>query len=246
MLPIAADMKLPFLLFVTDASTERVSSMLWYEQIFLWLRAAEFTTLPAWRESQAEGEERTLPVHALWMELTKRFSRLAWQARKNALHELRTRLGISNHWDAEYSENEALGRRFLMLNLAELKELRRAGVTIGAHTMSHPMLSQMSPENAFEEMARSRTRLEDALGEPVWALAYPFGNQDAVSDRDRELASRAGFKCAFMNVEGLLAENRFSIPRVHVSLTMSLAEFDAHLSGFHHSIRTLASAAMPA
>src|SRR5262249_13940546 len=143
-------------------------------------------------------------------------------------------------------EKQALERRFFMLNRAELKELPRAGVAIGAHTMSHPMLSQMSQENASREIAESRLILDNTLGETVWALAYPFGNRAAVSPREEKLARDAGFKCAFMNVEDTSTEGTLALPRIHVSLGMSAAELDAHVSGFHNVIRKLASAAVPA
>ena len=93
-----------------------------------------------------------------------------------------------------------------MLNVTELKELQRSGATIGAHSISHPMLSQMAEGDAFEEISGSRSRLEAALGAPVLAFALPFGNSQAVSGREPELAKRAGFRCAFMNVEDISAE----------------------------------------
>ena len=244
MLPIIADTGIPFLFFVTGAAAEQASSMLWYEQVFLWLKAARAERLSSLCKSWYPAQRSRLP--ALWFELLKRFSAIEWPARRTALDDLRTRLGISKDWASEYSENEALNRRFFMLNRAELKELRRAGIAIGAHTMSHPMLSLMSQENAFREIADSRSILENTLGETVLALAYPFGNRAAVSPREEKLARNAGFKCAFMNVEDASAEGTMSIPRIHVSLDMSAAELDAHVSGFHTAIRKLASAAVPA
>jgi len=78
--------------------------------------------------------------------------------------------------------------------------------------------------------------LEAALGKPVWALAYPFGNSEAVGDREPELARRAGFRCAFMNVE-LGTAGWFAFSRIHVSLETTPAELEAHVSGFYRSVR---------
>ena len=80
-------------------------------------------------------------------------------------------------------------------------------------------------------------RLESALGKEVWALAYPFGNVEAVSRREPELAARAGFKCAFMNVEDGAADAWFAFPRIHVSCATTLAELEAHVSGFYRLMR---------
>lgn len=226
--------------FLTGASAEETSSMLWYEQMFLWLKATSAERIASLRESWYP--RRMLQLNTLWVELMKRFSTMAGPVRQTAIEDLRTRLGISKDWASEYSENEALNRRFFMLNRHELKQLRRAGMTIGAHTLSHPMLSRMSQEDAREEIAQSRSALENALDEKVWGLAYPFGTRDTVSCREEALARGAGFSCAFMNVEDPSTDSKYMFPRIHVSLTMSLAELDAHVSGFHSAIRKLASA----
>jgi hypothetical protein len=65
---------------------------------------------------------------------------------------------------------------------------------------------------------------------PVWALAYPFGE---------DMAAQAGFTCAFLNMEGGLGADtpRFALRRVHVTADMSLAEFEAHVSGFYRALR---------
>jgi peptidoglycan/xylan/chitin deacetylase (PgdA/CDA1 family) len=242
MLPIIQEMEVPFLFFVTSASCEEISSTLWYEQLHIWLQAAGRETLVRLRRSlnPAGGPAQ---VRSIWTDLIKQFSALDWNARRDALEQMRTRIGISSRWESEYSQNEALRRRFFMLNVAELKELQASGATIGAHTVSHPMLSQMTEGHAFAEISQNRSRLEAALGASVWAFAFPFGNFEAVSGRDSELAKRAGFQCAFMNVEGVPAENKFALPRVHVCFNTTLAELDAHLSGFHHSIRSKFAAA---
>jgi peptidoglycan/xylan/chitin deacetylase (PgdA/CDA1 family) len=242
MLPIIADAQVPFLFFVTGASVDAASSMLWYEKVFLWMKAAAPERLSRLSEPQYAGSD----LRAVWVALLKQLSALEWHARKEAIEELRIRLGISNNWQAEYSENEALCRRFFMLNRTEVNELMQAGMTIGAHTMSHPMLSHMIQDHAFNEIERSRSVLESTLGGIVWAFAYPFGTREAVNSREEQLARDAGFKCAFMNIEDSYTENKFGFPRIHVSLNMSVAELDAHVSGFHAAIHKVASAAMPA
>jgi len=243
MLPIITDAQLPFLFFITGASTDDAPSMLWYEQMSLWLK----TTGTARFSLLFEAQHGKAPqLNSQWVQLLKDFSALEWRARKDALEELRTRFGISKDWEAEYSENEVLRRRFFMLNRTELHKLQQAGMTVGAHTMSHPVLSQMSQENAFDEIARSRSALESAVGESIWALAYPFGTHEAVGRREEDLAQKAGFQCAFINVEDASTGQKFAFPRIHVSLTMSVAELDAHVSGFHTVIRKFASAAVPA
>jgi len=127
-------------------------------------------------------------------------------------------------------------------------------MSIGAHSLSHPILGRASEELAWQEISESRSVLEKALGRTVWAFGYPFGNAATVTGRDFRLAEQAGFHCAFMNVGGGFGAkidrakinpskinhskiNRFAQPRVHVTADMSLFEFEAHISGFYRSLR---------
>lgn len=237
MLPIVQDLSVPLLFFVTGASLAQQSLMLWYEQLYLWfLRAGESFSLQLPWQPRPYVVQSCREVHSLWRELIRKLSALDANSRTQVLEGVRTQLGIAENWEPEYAQNEASQRRFFMLNLCELRQLADAGMTIGAHTLSHPMLSQMTEEMAFHEMSQSRVQLEEALDKEIWALAYPFGNPEAVSAREPELAKRAGFKCAFMNVQSG-SNDRFSLSRVHVSAGMNLAEFEAHVSGFYRSIR---------
>ncbi len=69
-------------------------------------------------------------------------------------------------------------------------------VTIGAHTVSHPVLSALSPEQACTEMRDSRERIEAHIGAPVAHFCYPFGSRNEVGAREFELARKLGFKTA--------------------------------------------------
>jgi len=117
----------------------------------------------------------------------------------------------------------------------ELRTLVAAGMTIGAHTMSHPMLSQSPLELARAEISESGTRLEAALGERPWAFAYPFGDAQSVTPEVLKMPKDAGYEAAFMNFGGGLGSNlpAFAMPRIHVTAEMSLAEFEGHVSGFY-------------
>jgi peptidoglycan/xylan/chitin deacetylase (PgdA/CDA1 family) len=108
-------------------------------------------------------------------------------------------------------------------------------MSIGAHTTSHPILSLCSEEEVRREIEESKNGLEKALGRPIWAFAYPFGNPSTMGEREVRLAREAGFACAFLNVEHWSADpsNPFALPRTHVNRDTALPEFAAHLSGIH-------------
>jgi len=63
----------------------------------------------------------------------------------------------------------------LMMTSAEVKAMRRAGMLIGAHTVSHPILARLTDDAAGQEIASSKLFLEELLGERIALFAYPNG-----------------------------------------------------------------------
>jgi peptidoglycan/xylan/chitin deacetylase (PgdA/CDA1 family) len=238
MLPIIRELNVPFLFFITGESLSETPGMLWYEKLYLRLTAVGpgiSLELPWGREIIGKQSQQRIAVQ--WREYMRKLSAFDANARKVILENMRTQLGIPQEWESEYSRREAVRRRFYMMGRNELRQLMAAGVTIGAHSLSHPMLSRMSEELAFDEIRQSRVALQEAIGTEIRALAFPFGDSDSVGPRESLLARRAGFTCAFLNTETQTAGDCFALPRVHVSAGMNLAEFEAHVSGFYRTAR---------
>jgi peptidoglycan/xylan/chitin deacetylase (PgdA/CDA1 family) len=95
-------------------------------------------------------------------------------------------IGKPNPWMASDS-----GAR--MMTVAELRELVRAGFEIGAHTVTHPDLSQLDFENCLREMSDSRKTLERLLGIRVQSFAYPYCHYGPAA---LEAVRAAGFTAA--------------------------------------------------
>jgi len=79
-----------------------------------------------------------------------------------------------------------------MLTWGQVRRLRDAGWTIGAHTLTHPDLTALSDARCEWEISASKAFLEDAMGEPVTSFAYPFGRFDR---RTRRIVAEH-FSCA--------------------------------------------------
>lgn len=78
------------------------------------------------------------------------------------------------------------------LDNRQIKRLAR-DFEIGAHTMTHPRLTRLTPSDAREEMAASRTYLERVIGSPVTSVCYPYGDvNQSVADAARELGFAYG------------------------------------------------------
>ena len=66
----------------------------------------------------------------------------------------------------------------LMMASHEVRGLRDAGMQIGAHTVSHPILSAIGVDEAHDEIANGKKFLEQLLGERIGLFAYPNGKPD--------------------------------------------------------------------
>ena len=66
----------------------------------------------------------------------------------------------------------------LMMTSDEVRGMRKAGMQIGAHTVSHPILATLDPAAARSEISDSKHALENLLGERVGLFAYPNGKPD--------------------------------------------------------------------
>ncbi len=240
MVPILRELGLSCLFFATGVSAEPTPSMLWYEELYLMLLdAAE----PIALNLPEAGVEVSITAgsgkHSRWWNLVEKLSQFDRRSRRGLLDQIRSQLKLSETWTARFFEQPALASRFFTLDLVGLRQLAAAGMTVGAHSLSHPVLAKASPDLAWQEISESRSVLESALGKTIWAFGYPFGNAATVTGRDVRLAEQAGFRCAFMNVAGGFGAkvDRFTVPRVHVTAEMSLAEFEAHISGFYRTLR---------
>jgi peptidoglycan/xylan/chitin deacetylase (PgdA/CDA1 family) len=241
MLPILQEFELKVLFFVTGASLDHTPTMLWHEELYLiFLAAPQSFTLELLETRQRVGVRRQ-EKRSLWWDSVRELSRYDPNFRKTLLERIRMQLGLPEQWDAEYRRDPVLSRRFLVLNRTELHQLAAAGMCVGAHTLSHPMLSQSAPDVAWSEISENKHSLEEALRQEIWALAYPFGDSSSVTSRELQMAEQVGFKDAFLNVGGDLGSqtSRFALPRVHITADMTLAEFEARISGFYRSLQEL-------
>lgn len=104
----------------------------------------------------------------------------------------------------------------LMMDREQVRRLADHGIVVGAHTVTHPILMRVTPEQALSEMRDSKAWLEDLLERPVELFAYPNGKfgKDYALDH-AVLAQKAGFKAAVATDWGVSGRdtNRFQLPR---------------------------------
>ncbi|WP_336814523.1 polysaccharide deacetylase family protein [Bosea sp. MMO-172] len=230
--PVLARHEAPWTLFVTPGFADRTARLWWLEleeairalpRLDLALPDGRFT---ARTESDTEKD--------------RAFARLYWRLRRgpeatllSAIAMLATEAGID---PAALVERECLPWE-------TLRALSGApGVTIGAHTLTHPMLAKHDVDVTRREIVGSKQRLETELGIPIRHFAYPVGDPGSAGPRDFALAAEAGFESAVTTRPGQLlpehAGHLHALPRVSLNgLHQNEAALRALLSGLPFWLR---------
>lgn len=104
----------------------------------------------------------------------------------------------------------------LMMTDHQVRMLRCAGMLVGAHTVSHPILARLDRDHIRDEIGRSRDTLQSLLNEPVRLFAYPNGKpgQDYLADAV-EVVRSLGFDAAMSTKWGAASQSSdlFQLPR---------------------------------
>jgi len=116
-----------------------------------------------------------------------------------------------------------------VLGWDELKRLAGEGVTLGAHTRTHPLMNRMSLDEARDEALGSLDDLRDRIGLQPPVLAYPAGG---CTPQLARMIEQAGFRFAFTTRRGindLRTADRCLLRRINVGRGTSDAALRAQL-----------------
>ncbi|MCS6944605.1 MAG: polysaccharide deacetylase family protein, partial [Sutterellaceae bacterium] len=104
----------------------------------------------------------------------------------------------------------------LMMNCEQVADLAAAGFDIGGHTVTHPILARLSPEEARAEIAGGKSDLEAIVGRRVALFAYPNGvpGKDYAAEHVR-LVRACGFQAGVSTAWGVAVwrSDPFQLPR---------------------------------
>ena len=89
-----------------------------------------------------------------------------------------------------------------MLSWTEVREMSKHGIFFGSHTMSHPVLSDISVEEARREIFESKNIIEEQIQKPVTTFAYPYGKKEDYTDEVTKILIDEGFEYACTTTMG--------------------------------------------
>lgn len=104
----------------------------------------------------------------------------------------------------------------LMMHACDVVALARAGMQIGAHTCSHPILARLDADAARREIAGSKDALQNLLQQDVSLFAYPNGKPgEDYDEHSVSLARQCGFDAAVSTSWGAArrGDDLFQLPR---------------------------------
>lgn len=150
------------------------------------------------------------PRQRLYRELHQLLRPLPYEERQAVLNDLRALAGA-----------DPAGRpTHHALSSDEVSRLAEGGlIEVGAHTVTHPVLSALPADAQRNEIRRSKIRLEEILNRPVTSFAYPFGGPCDYTAETAAAVREAGFDCACSTITGVVRRDTdfFQLPRVIVS-----------------------------
>jgi peptidoglycan/xylan/chitin deacetylase (PgdA/CDA1 family) len=214
-LPVLERYHLPATLFVPTAFPGRPELAFWWDRLYSAIQCAD-------GNRPVQTPLGPLPVGST-------------AQRKQAFNRLRAYVKSTPHqaamaWvDRFCAELQAPPVEGDVLTWEELRQVVKAGVALGAHTRTHPMMDQIPAEVVRSEAAGSRQDLREQTGEMLPIFAYPSGgyNREVL-----KILAEEGFQLAFTTQRGLNAfppADPYQVRRVNVGPRTTLPLLRAQL-----------------
>lgn len=128
---------------------------------------------------------------------------------------------------------DVLPPEHVTLDWDELRALARAGVTIAAHSHTHPILSRIPLDQARDEIRTSQRLIAQEIGHALPIFAFPDGQPAAFNPNVKSLLREEGFKLAWTTVEGrvdLALDDPLCLPRIAMGGELTRAQVHFRLT----------------
>ncbi len=221
--PILKEYDVPVTIFLT-AGHKEVCDFTWTDLLRWWFKLTQLERYEfrlngyqsKWNFSNVNDRLNAIS------EFSRKLKSMDNAQRKMILEKLEKDLRI-NHSDLPHAS---------LLTWNQVKAISQSRVKIGAHTISHPILNQMTLANARYEIFESKKRLEEILSHKIKHFAYPNGELGDFTVEHEKLVAQAGFESASSTILGLndSRTNRYALRRMYAA-EESLAYFASRLVG---------------
>ncbi|MGH7492828.1 MAG: polysaccharide deacetylase family protein [bacterium] len=184
--PILKSLDLPATLFVPTAYPDHPERSFWWDRLYRAFHSTKQTELSS------------TPLGALSLKTS--------QERRQSLGRLQKHIKTIPHAEAmrlvgaicSALDSSEMAQKSV-LSWDDLRRLANEGVTICAHTQTHPIMTQLLPEQVRQEITGSHCDLQREIGEVLPIFCYPSGSHD---DMVVNILREEGFMLAFTTLKG--------------------------------------------
>jgi peptidoglycan/xylan/chitin deacetylase (PgdA/CDA1 family) len=143
-------------------------------------------------------------------------------------------------------EYRAQSDRFRPLDWTEARKLAEHPlIHVGSHSMEHFMMGLLDDAALRREFLDSRALLEDRLGVPITAFAYPYGvrHYRAYSERTEEMLRSCGYQSSFTSEinRARVGTGPYLVPRISLVDTDTGRDAQAKAAGCYDWVRVAQS-----
>ncbi len=210
--PILKAAGVPFAVYVASSFPDRLGELWWLALEAVIAKNDQIGLV-------IDGDNRSFACRSV-AEKRALYKELYWWLRRRPT-EAETRAIVRN-LAACYQVDIAAFCKDLCMDWREIAQLAADPlVTIGAHTVNHPMLARLPADAARAEMELSRSVIEAALSRRPQHLAYPFGDATAAGPREFAAAAALGYKTAVTTRPGVIfaahRDRLTALPRISLN-----------------------------
>lgn len=217
--PIIKKHQLPASLYVTTGFIDQ-SLWLWPDLLRYILLKADAQQIPL--DKLGIFSTTRDQVINTWSQLGDHCLTLDEAARKNFIRNLAQRLNVNIPTVPEAP--------FTSLSWPQLREMHQQGLDIGSHTVSHPILSKLTPAAIESELRDSKERITEEIGQQPLGICYPNGLLKDINDDVLRIARELNYRYGLLACNATLdAEELFSLGRL--AATQNLTRFKWLLGG---------------
>jgi peptidoglycan/xylan/chitin deacetylase (PgdA/CDA1 family) len=217
--PILKSFRFPATLFVPTAYPDQPERSFWWDRLYRAVMNASPTELRSTQIGVLPLADANMRRQSL-----KRLQNYV----KNVPH--REAMAIVDEVCNQLDSQPLVQKSVLSWN--ELRQLAKEGVTLCAHTQTHPIMTQLSAEDVRQEVVGSQRDLQREVGAALPIFCYPSGNHD---DTVVNILKEEGFAAAFTTLKGqndLRTADPLRLRRTNMTRRTSLPIFRFRLLRF--------------
>lgn len=222
--PILHDLQLPSTVFVATGLVGTDTRGLWTHRVWASLSKTTAKRIQCGElELSVDSDERRANAIRTVMGVLKRMSS---RDRHDAVESILERYGPG----IEMPEDMGF------MSWDEVRELPKLGMSVGAHTVDHEILSRLDAESVRDQVRRSKLAIERETGAPCQLFAYPNGSAEDFTEEHARILKDEGFTAAVTQIPGRNSPlaDAFKLKRLNVGLEHSRQTFIAELDGLRH------------